>query len=171
MRKPVACKHAQPTAPTVRNLDREDQGTWQQHRKWCPDEQLGIESSTYLGCISIFNDWQQGMSSLVIGPMYFLHTMKIRWGGIFLYWIVFPLRLIFCDFQIMPEVLWQQLNQVGCMHQKLLAKQNLKTFLLVDLLKNGSAFKNSKIKNNNNKKRELQINVPFFFCVWKKSLT
>lgn len=89
--------------------------------------------------------------------------MKIRWDGIFLYWIVFPLILIFCDLQTMPEVLWQQLNQVGCMHQKLLAKQNWKTFLLVDLLKNGSTFKNSKIKNNNNnKKRELQKNVPFF---------
>ena len=135
MRKPVVCKHAQTTGPRVRNLDREDQGTWQQHRKWCPDEQLGIESSTYLGCISIFNDWQQGMSSLVIGPIYFLHTMKIRWDGIFLYWIVFPLILIFCDLQIMPELLWQQLNQVGCMHQKLLTKQNWKTFSLVDLLK------------------------------------
>lgn len=33
----------------------------------------------------------------------------------------------------------------------------------MDLLKNGSTFKNSKIKNNNNnKKRELQKNVPFF---------
>ena len=33
MRKPVVCKHAQTTGPRVRNLDREDQGTWQQHRK------------------------------------------------------------------------------------------------------------------------------------------
>lgn len=33
MRKPVVSKHAQTTAPRVRNLDREDQVTWQQHRK------------------------------------------------------------------------------------------------------------------------------------------